>query len=397
MRCFHLADLHLGKIVNGFSQLDDQRYILDQIIEMIDAYSPDLVMISGDIYDRSIPPETAITLFDAFLQSVEQKGCSVLFISGNHDSGERLSFGTHFMEGNNIYCCGTFDGTLKRVRLNDEFGSIDFDLLPFIKPYMICRYFPDEEIASHAEAVSLALSSLELAPDARHVLLAHQFVLPISGDPELSDSEQMQIGGSDAMPVALFDRYDYVALGHLHKAQAMGRQSVRYAGSPLKYSFSEAGETNGKEWHKSVTMVDIGPSGTDPVITLIPLSPQHDMRKIRGNYADITSDSFLALQKADDYLQIVLTDEVEVFDALTRLREHCYPNIMLLQYDNESSRIRNERRHSESSGAIEERNPLELFEDFYEEMNGVALSESQKGLLIPCFDDIMAKQGGHES
>ena len=376
MRLMHLADLHLGKVVNGFSMLEDQAYILQQILGLLAAGQTDAVLIAGDVYDRAVPPEEAVRLYDGFLTELSARRIPVLVIGGNHDSGERLAFGDKLLAASGVHICGNYEGDLQQVVLEDEHGPLHIHLLPFVKPYGVRRHFPDQEIKNYADALAAVMQRAVIDTSQRNVLVAHQFVLPAKGEPDTSDSEQNQLGGIDQVPAALFERFDYVALGHLHKAQAMGLPHVRYAGSPLKYSFSEAGERNGHSIQKSITWIDLAAKGTVDISQQY-LCPRRDLREIKGSFAAVSAPEYIAAQSTQDYLHITLTDEQEVYDAIGRLRVH-YPYIMQLDYDNVRSRsVADFSRTAE----VETRTPLEMFADFFAEMNGKQPNEAQLDVI----------------
>ena len=267
MKIIHLSDLHLGKRVHEFSMLDDQRYILKQILEHVAEEHPDAVILAGDIYDKPVPPAEAVQLFDQFLCGLAEQGVEVMIISGNHDSAERIAFGGKLMEHSGVHVSPVYDGDVKPVELEDEYGIVQFFLLPFIKPIHVRRCYAEEEIESYTDAMRTAISHMERNADARQVLVTHQFVTGA----ERSDSEEISVGGTDNVDVTVFDGFDYVALGHIHRPQRIMRDTVRYCGTPLKYSFSEAGH------EKSLTVVELEEKGKVS-IRRIPLTPKHDMR-----------------------------------------------------------------------------------------------------------------------
>lgn len=363
MKFFHLSDLHLGKRVNEFSMLEDQRCILSQILGMADAEEPDAVLISGDVYDKSVPSAEAVQLFDCFLNELNGRGLTVLVISGNHDSPERIAFGGRLMAKSGVYMSPVYDGHIETVRLWDEYGAVDFWLLPFIKPAHVRRYYGEETIESYTDAVRCALSHTERDAAARQVLLTHQFVVGA----ERCESEEFSVGGTDGVDASVFDGFDYVALGHLHGPQSVARETVRYCGTPLKYSFSEVAH------QKSVTVVELAEKGSVRIRTL-PLTPQHDMRCLRGTYMEVTARSFYSGTATDDYLRITLTDEQDIPDAVGKLRS-IYPNLMKLDYDNARTRAAGNLTECE---AVERRSPIELFAEFYEKQNNRPMDELQR-------------------
>ena len=373
MKFIHLSDLHLGKRVNEFSMIEDQKYILLQTINIIDDEKPDAVIIAGDIYDKSIPSEEAMLLFDDFLLRLSKRNISVFVISGNHDSSVRLSDHSKLIENQGIYLSPVYDGTLKPVSMEDEYGEINVYMLPFIKPVVVKQYFGDEEILSYTDAVRVAIKHMNVDCNKRNVLVAHQFVLGAA----TCESEEHIVGGLDSVSSDVFDCFDYVALGHIHGKQYIGRETVRYCGTLLKYSFSE------KNHVKSVTVVDIKEKGNIDIREVM-LTPKRDLREIKGSYEDITNRKNYEGTNADDYVHIVLTDEEDVIDAIGKLRT-IYPNIMKLSYDNKRTR---ENNVLTEAGAIEEKSPLELFEDFYSMQNNVSMSPWQTDYVKELIEEI---------
>ncbi len=370
MRIFHLADLHIGKSVNGFSLLSDQSYILRQILDLVEAYQPEVVILAGDIYDKAVPSGMAVTVFDNFLTELALLETTVLAISGNHDSPERLEFGSRIMESKKIHLAGSFSGEIKQVRLEDSYGTVVFHLLPFLRPAQVRAAFPEESVESYEEAVRILLEHNPVDVDLRNVLIAHQFVLPLEGEILRSDSETEAVGSLSSIPSTLFSSYDYVALGHLHRPQRVGRETVRYAGSPLKYSFSET------HHRKSVTMLELGSKGEYHIEDLI-LNPLRDMRKISGPFEALTSKTVLEAGNTEDYLHITLTDEDEIIDAIGKLRR-VYPQVMELAFDNSRTRSQKESLSIDTSVL---RSPEELFQDFFQQQNGVTLTQEQLSLV----------------
>ena len=373
MKFIHLSDLHLGKRVNEFSMIEDQKYILLQTINIIDDEKPDAVIIAGDIYDKSIPSEEAMLLFDDFLLRLSKRNISVFVISGNHDSSVRLSDHSKLVINQGIYLSPVYDGTLKPVSMEDEYGEINVYMLPFIKPVVVKQYFGDEEILSYTDAVRVAIKHMNVDCNKRNVLVAHQFVLGAA----TCESEEHIVGGLDSVSSDVFDCFDYVALGHIHGKQYIGRETVRYCGTLLKYSFSE------KNHVKSVTVVDIKEKGNIDIREVM-LTPKRDLREIKGSYEDITNRKNYEGTNVDDYVHIVLTDEEDVIDAIGKLRT-IYPNIMKLSYDNKRTR---ENNVLTEAGAIEEKSPLELFEDFYSMQNNVSMSPWQTDYVKELIEEI---------
>lgn len=379
MKFLHLADLHLGKRVNGFSMLEDQAHILRQILAILDDEQPDGVLIAGDVYDKSVPSVEAVGLLDGFLTELRARGVPVLLISGNHDSPERLAFGGRVMDSCGIHISPVYDGALAPVTLQDAFGPVHVWLLPFVKPAHVRRWFPDADIESYTDAVAEAVAHMDIDTAARNVLVTHQFV---TGGTR-SGSEELSVGGTDNVDSGVFAPFDYVALGHLHGAQHIGRETIRYAGSPLKYSFSEARQ------HKSVTVVTLGEKG-DVQVRTAALTPLRELREIRGSYDELTARSFYEhTTYRSDYLHLILTDEQDVFDAMSRLRT-IYPYLMTLDYDNARTRAAG---GMSVPAETERRTPLELFEALYQRQNHRPMSEVQRAYIAQLMEQIMEVQG----
>lgn len=379
MKFLHLADLHLGKRVNGFSMLEDQAHILRQILAILDDEQPDGVLIAGDVYDKSVPSVEAVELLDSFLTELRARGVPVLLISGNHDSPERLAFGGRVMDSCGIHISPVYDGALAPVTLHDEFGPVHVWLLPFVKPAHVRRWFPDADIESYTDAMAEAVAHMDIDTAARNVLVTHQFV---TGGTR-SGSEELSVGGTDNVDSGVFAPFDYVALGHLHGAQHIGRETIRYAGSPLKYSFSEARQ------HKSVTVVTLGEKG-DVQVRTVALTPLRELREIRGSYDELTARSFYEhTTYRSDYLHLILTDEQDVFDAMSRLRT-IYPYLMTLDYDNARTRAAG---GMSVPAETERRTPLELFEALYQRQNHRPMSEVQREYIAQLMEQIMEVQG----
>lgn len=373
MKLLHLSDLHLGKRVNGFSMLEDQRVILTQIVDLAEEEKVDAVLLAGDLYDKPVPPAEAVTLLDRFLTRLSGGGIPVFAISGNHDSPERLAFATRLLAGEGIHLTAQYQGPQPPFLLQDEYGDVAIYALPYLKPALVRHWNPEADIASYEEAVSYALGQWAVDKTQRNVLLAHQFV---TGG-VTCESEERSVGGVDQIPAPLFAAFDYVALGHLHGPQSVGRPTLRYSGSPLKYSFSECGH------EKSVTLVTLKEKGQVEIQTL-PLTPRRDLREIRGTYEEVTAKSFYQGTNREDYLHVILTDEEDVPEAMGKLRT-IYPNLMKLSYDN-----RRTQGVAEVTGAErpEEKTPLELFQDFYQLQNNQPMAPQQEALVRQLMETI---------
>ena len=373
MKLIHLSDLHLGKRVNEFSMLEDQRYILTEIINIVDREQPDAVLICGDVYDRTVPPAEAVQLLDDFLCRLVKRGVQVLLISGNHDSAERVAFGGRLMEQSGVHISPVYDGTAEPVVLHDAWGEVKLFMLPFIKPAHVRCFYPEEATESYTDAMRTAISHLPLDRSERNVLLTHQFVTGA----ERCESEEISVGGADNVDAAVFDDFDYVALGHIHGPQWIGRETIRYCGSPLKYSFSEA------RHQKSVTVAELRQKGEVQWHT-VPLVPQHDLREIRGSYREVTAKPFYEGTATDDYLHITLTDEEDIPYAVSKLRV-IYPNLMKLDYDNARTRS---RRQPDDAPQVENTSPQELFARFYAMQNNRPMKEEQQELVYSLMEQI---------
>lgn len=373
MRFLHLSDLHLGKRVNEFSMLEDQAYILKEILNIIDEQKVEAVLIAGDIYDKVIPSAEAVRLLDDFLTRLAARELPVFLISGNHDSAERVAFGSRLMSSRQIYLSPVFESDVEPITISDRYGEINIYMLPFVKPTLVKRVYPEEEIITYQDAVNAAVQHMQIDTDKRNVLLAHQFVTGAAR----CDSEELSVGGLDDVDASIFDGFDYVALGHLHGPQKIGKETVRYSGTPLKYSFSEANQK------KAAVIVDVEEKGKIN-IQQIPLVPKHDMREIRGTYMEVTALDFYKDMKTDDYLHITLTDEEDIPDAIGKLRT-IYPNIMKLSYDNLRTRAAVTVR---GTAEVEEKSPMELLKEFYEMQNNQPMTDEQEEIARGMMEEI---------
>ncbi len=367
MKLIHLSDLHLGKRIYGYSMMEDQRYILEQILGIVENEKPEGVILAGDLYDKSIPPADAVRLFDWFLTELSRRNLSVFAISGNHDSAERIAFGAGLMSGKGVHLSPVYDGEVKKVELKDEYGPVYIWLLPFLKPVMVRQALKEEKIEGYQNAVETMIGRMDMDPSKRNVIVAHQFVTGAS----LCESEEINVGGLDQIGAEVFADFDYTALGHIHSPQKAGSDRIRYCGTPLKYSFSEAEQT------KSVTIVELHEKGKVEIRT-VPLTPLRDMRKIRGTYMELMSPSFYQAGNREDYMHITLTDEEDIPDGLQKLRV-VYPNLMQLTYDNIRTQSNQEICVEED---VEQKSELELFEDFYRIQNNQGLSEEQTSYVM---------------
>ncbi len=363
MKFLHLSDLHLGKRVNEFSMLEEQDAILHQILEIIDTEKPDGILIAGDIYDKSVPSAEAVQLFDGFLCQLAKRRLQVFVISGNHDSPERIAFGSRIMDASGIHLSPVYNGTIEPILMQDEYGTVNVYMLPFIKPGHVRRFYEDEEIVSYTDAMRTAIGAMNINTSERNVLVTHQFVTGAA----TCESEEISVGGTDNVDAIVFADFDYVALGHIHGAQNCGSARVRYCGTPLKYSFSEA------KHQKSVTIVELGEKD-NLLIRTVDLFPVHDMSEIKGTFAEFTDPVYYTDHPIiENYLHITLTDEEDIPDAVGRLRT-IYKNLMRLDYDNKRTRANNV-----ITGAVdtETKSAYELFAEFFEKQNNAPMSDEQ--------------------
>lgn len=362
MKFFHIGDLHLGKKIYDFSMIDDQKYILTQILQRAQEEKIDGILISGDVYDKGVPPVEAVRLLDEFLTALSKLKIAIFMISGNHDSAYRLDFGSRLLQENQIHISGSFNGELSPITLKDDFGEISIYLLPFIKPAMVSPYF-EEEIPTYQRAVELVLQRIELKKENRNILLAHQFVT-WRGEAEQSDSETYTLGGVDEVDATVFFEFDYVALGHLHSPQKIGREEIRFAGSPLAYSFSEIRRK------KTITVIELKEKG-QVQLEFIPLLPKRPLREIKGPLAGLL-EAGRQEGGSQDYIRGILTDNGMLNDPMGQLRS-VYPNIMTLEIEAQG---KSEERQLEYSA--EEMSPQELFALFYERQAQKEMDEIQK-------------------
>lgn len=370
MRLIHLSDLHLGKRLAERSLIKDQEYILDQILEILDAEQPDAVLICGDVYDKSVPSAEAVELLDDFLCRLAARRLQVFLISGNHDSPERLAFGGRLMEQAGIHLSPVYNGEVRPITLRDSFGEVSFYMLPFVKPVHVRRFFPEATVESYTDAVRLAVEHMGVDENRRNVLLTHQFVTGA----ERCESEEVSVGGSDNVDASVLEAFDYVALGHIHGPQDI-TEKIRYCGTPLKYSFSEAEHT------KSVTVVELSEKGRLEVRT-VPLIPLRDLRRLRGTYEVLTTKANYEGTATQDFLHITLTDEEDVPEAMGRLQV-IYPNLVSIAYDNTRTR---ETVQVGGAGNVRQKEPLELFCELYEKQNNQPMSDVQKAYVQELLD-----------
>ena len=367
MKLLHIGDLHLGKSLGDFDLIRDQKYILDQILGIIKEKAVDGVLIAGDVYDKAVPSEAAMNLLDYFLSSLSRSGVLTFMISGNHDSDDRLNYGSDLFAANQIYIASKYDGTLYRRTVTDAYGEADIYLLPFVKASQVKHFFPDAEIATYDDAVRVILSHAGVDPDRRNIIVAHQFVTGRSEDPALGGSESVgtqSVGLVEKIGYDCFDTFDYAALGHIHSPQRVGREEVRYAGSPLKYSLSEVNNA------KSVPIITLGEKG-DVSLELIPLHPMRDLRHIKGPMKMLLDKTNIT--GSDDFIYVTLTDEDTVNDAMG-IFQQVYPNTVKIDYENSHTRA---IEQVDISSIAENKSFSELIGDFYRLMYQCEMSEEE--------------------
>ncbi len=371
MKLLHLADLHIGKRVHEYSMLEEQKEVLNQAISMAIEQKVDVVLIAGDVYDKSIPTIEGVKLLDSFLTALSKENIPVLFISGNHDSAERLSFGSELLETAGIYVAGASKEQIVTITFSDSYGEVNFYLLPFIKPQQVELEEGEESPKDYTEAIKILLHRLSIDNTKRNVMIAHQFVGGAGVELSETDSETKSIGGLDMVDYTVFDAFDYVALGHLHQAQKVGRETIRYAGSPIKYSFSET------RHKKSATLVTMEEKG-DIKIEKLYFRPLHDMREIKGTLEQLTREDVVNAGDREDYMHITLTDEEEIYDVLGKVRA-VYPNLMLLDFDNQRTRATGAEMITEE--VIKKQGTFELFREFFEKQAGTVMNETQEKIV----------------
>lgn len=389
MKFIHLGDLHLGKIVNGFNMLEDQRFALERIIETAKQHEVEAIVVAGDIYDKSTPSAEAVTLFDWFLSTVANEGVQILAIPGNHDSAERIAYAQGILENQGIHFPPLFNGTVYSCTLEDRYGPVRFWLLPFLKPALVRPYYPEEDIGQdYTKALSLVLDACDIDSSKRNVLIAHQFVTAYGQSTEREDSE-ISLGGLDNVDASIFSKFDYVALGHVHRPQQVGRATVRYSGSLLKYSFSEA------RYPKSAVLVELKEkaanacAGNCVEFQQIPYPVMHDVREIKGPIETLISPEITANGNVSDYLHVTLTDEQAILDPMSRLRT-VYPNIMQLDYERRSGGA--SAQTPETAADAEDIDPFTLFEGFFEDQIGKPMSEAQTNIARNALENALGKE-----
>lgn len=370
MKILHLADLHLGKVIQEQSLLEDQKYMLNEIIEKIKEEEIDIILISGDVYDRSIPQADAIDLLDDFLNIlIKDLKKQVFIISGNHDSKERLGFGNKIFENEGLFISSKYEGKIKKVELQDEYGKLNIYMLPFIKPIEVKKYFDDESL-SYDETIKKIIEKEDIDESQRNIILTHQFVTSIGEEVERTESEVLTLGGTDNVDISNYNKFDYVAIGHVHRPQRIGRDTARYAGTMLKYSFSEVNHK------KTMPIIDFKEKGNID-IKLVELKPLRDMREIKGPIEKLIEN--YEEENANDYIRAIITNEEPVYDAIGQIRR-IYPNVLKLEVQN-SKILSNIEFKTENLQKVKSKSEVELFNEFYKFQNNIELNVEQKNLI----------------
>lgn len=373
MKLAHISDLHLGKTLYNYSLIEDQEYILEQIVGILVEKKVEVLMIAGDVFDKNVAPEAGLKVFRKFLNRLVESKIKVLIISGNHDSAERLTFGGEFMTEKGIFFSKVYDGNIEPVSFEDEYGPVNFYLLPFIKPQIVNHYIEGNEIVTYEEAVQFAVKNMNINTSERNVILAHQNILSA----KRCESEENIIGGLDAVSDAVFKDFDYTALGHIHSQQKIGKNNVFFCGTPLKYSVSEFDQ------EKKMPIISFAEKGKLD-IEMIPLIPKRDLRKITGTLDEILTSAKNDPNNHEDFIDITLTNEDEVMDAMASLRT-VYPNVLKLSYDNKASRA---AENVEKFSGVNEKKPLEIFEAFYQSRRGTEMNDEQKNYIQALIEKI---------
>lgn len=374
MKFIHLSDLHLGIRVNDFSMSEDQRYILDRILDITDREAPDGIIIAGDIYDKSMPPAEAVAMFDDFISRIAERKIKTFIISGNHDSAERIAFGSSIMSTGGIYLSPVYNGDIKPVVMEDEYGAVNIYMLPFVRPSAVRAFYPDDDTDSYSSAVGTAVKHMNADFSQRNIIITHQFVTGAVR----SDSEDISVGGTDNVSADIFADFDYTALGHIHKPQNIGSERIRYCGTPLKYSFSEAKQD------KSVTVIELGKKGDIDVRT-VGLIPLRDMTELKGSYDELMKKSFYeGTGYTEDYVHITLTDEDDIPDAVSKLRL-VYHRLMKMDYDNARTK---KQSIIEGMTSARETDPEKLFGEFFESQNNAPMNDEQAAIVSGIIKEI---------
>ena len=380
MKILHLADLHLGKILQEQSLIEDQEHMLKEIIKIIKNEDIGAVLISGDVYDRSVPPAEAVNLLDNFLKIlIKELKIKVFIISGNHDSKDRLGFGSKIFEDEGLYIESKYNGNLRKIEIEDEYGKLNIYMLPFIKPVEVKQYFEDDLENNYNTAINKIIKKEKINKEERNIILVHQFVTAGTVEPERSESEILTLGGIENVDVSNFDDFDYVAIGHVHRPQKIGRDTARYAGTMLKYSFSEINH------NKTVPIIDFKEKGNIE-INLKELAPIRDMREIKGPIEELLKKENYEKGNINDYIKAIITNEETVYDAIGQIRR-IYPNTLKLEIRN-SKTINSVEEQNLNLEKVKKKSELELFSDFYKSQNNVDLDENQKEIIKDIISEV---------
>ena len=373
MRILHLADLHLGKILQEQPLIEDQKYMLEEIIKKVQEENIEIILISGDIYDRSIPQTDAVDMLDYFLNKlIKDLKKQVFIISGNHDSKERLGFGNKIFENDGLYISSKYEGQIKKVELQDEYGKLNIYLLPFIKPVEVKKYFEDE-ILSYDETIKKIIEKENIDETQRNIILTHQFITCVGEEIERTDSETISLGGIDNVDISNYDKFDYVAIGHVHRPQRIGRDTARYAGTMLKYSFSEVNHK------KTIPIIDFKEKGNIN-IKLVELIPLRDMREIKGPIEELIKKENYKNTNTEDYIKAIITNEEPVYDAIGQIRK-VYPNVLKLEIQNSKSSVSQNDEKEKELQNIKNKSEVELFNEFYKFQNYTELNDEQSQVI----------------
>lgn len=371
MKFLHLGDLHIGKTLCDFDLCEDQEYILNQIIDIAKDRNVDAVLIAGDVYDKAIPSEAAVRLFDEFLNNLVKEKFKVCMISGNHDSDERLNFGSSLFKINNLYISAKCDETIYKKTFEDDYGKVNVYLLPFVKHYQVRRLFPQKEINNYEDAVRVLIENSNIDASERNIIVAHQFVTNKSEMPQLSGSEGVgtkNVGTIEMISAGIFDEFDYVALGHIHSCQSVGKETVRYSGSPLKYSLSEVNAD------KYVPIVELNAKG-DVKVEKVLLKPLREVRHIKGTIEKLLDKN--NIKSPDDYIYVTLTNEDYISDAMGIFQQY-YPNTLHIDYDNSRTKDIQEVNVSDITQGYSFEDMVSMF---YREIYGCDISSEEMELM----------------
>ncbi len=369
MKLLHLADLHIGKIIYEQSLLEDQKYMLKEIIKIIEREKIEVLLLSGDIYDRSVPPAEAVDVLSEFLNTlIKILKIKVFIISGNHDSKERLNFGSKIFENDGLYIQTNYEGKIKQIELNSQ---INIYMLPFVKPVEVKQYFQNEKIDTYNDAIELIIKNEKIDKNKINILMVHQFVTANNKNPETCESEIINVGGIENVDAANFNQFDYVALGHIHGPQKISKDTIRYAGTMLKYSFSEVNH------NKSAVLIDVK-SKNNITYKLLPLEPIRDMRVIKGPIEELLKEGNYKETNTQDYIKAIITNEEAIYDAIGQIRK-VYPNTLSLEIANIKTAAQN--MNLEKIEDLKQKDEFELFDDFYEFQNNIKLDEEQKEIV----------------